>query len=36
VFPDRFPFEPARYEVVPDELPGLFPAEPGELMAPAI
>jgi len=36
VFSDRFPFEPARYEVVPDELPGLFPDEPGELMAPAI
>jgi hypothetical protein len=36
VFSDRFPFEPARYEVVPDELPGLFPDELGELMAPAI
>jgi hypothetical protein len=39
VFADRFPFEPARYEAVPDELPGLFPREPdepGELMVPAI
>ncbi len=36
VFSDRFLFEPARYEVVPDELPGLFPGEPGKLMAPAI
>jgi KamA family protein len=39
VFADRFPFEPARYEAVPDELPGLFPTEPdepGELMVPAI
>ena len=39
VFADRFPFEPARYEVVPDELPGLLPREPdepGELMVPAI
>jgi hypothetical protein len=30
VFADRFPFEPARYETVPDELPGLFPREPDE------
>src|SRR6266702_4551951 len=39
VFADRFPFEPARYEAVPDELPGLWPSEPdepGELMVPAI
>ena len=39
VFADRFPFEPARYEAVPDELPGLWPGEPdepGELMVPAI
>ena len=39
VFADRFPFEPARYETVPDELPGLWPSEPdepGELMVPAI
>ena len=39
VFADRFPFEPARYEVVPDELPGLLPTgpdEPDELMVPAI
>ena len=39
VFADRFPFEPAGYEAVPDELPGLFPMEPdepGELMVPAI
>jgi L-lysine 2,3-aminomutase len=39
VFADRFPFEPARYEPVPDELPGLWPSEPGEpgeLMVPAI
>jgi L-lysine 2,3-aminomutase len=38
-FADRFPFEPARYEEVPDELPGLWPEdpkEPGELMVPAI
>jgi L-lysine 2,3-aminomutase len=34
VFTDRFPYEPA--EVVPDELPGLWPDEPGELMVPAI
>jgi len=35
----RFPFEPACYEAMPDELPGLFPTEPdepGELMVPAI
>jgi KamA family protein len=31
VFTDRFPYEPA-----PDELPGLWPDEPGELMVPAI
>jgi len=36
VFTERFPFEPAPYEVVPDELPGLWPDEPGELMVPAI
>ena len=36
VFASRFPYEPARYETVPDELPGLWPDEPGELMAPAI
>jgi hypothetical protein len=39
VFTDRFPYEPASYEVVPDELPGLWPdepKEPGELMVPAI
>jgi L-lysine 2,3-aminomutase len=42
VFTERFPFEPARYEAVPDELPGLWhdepkdPKEPGELMVPAI
>jgi hypothetical protein len=39
VFADRFPFEPGRYETVPDELPGLWPSEPdepGELMVPAI
>jgi hypothetical protein len=38
-FAVRFPFEPAGYEAVPDELPGLFPREPdepGELMVPAI
>jgi L-lysine 2,3-aminomutase len=38
-FAARFPFEPAGYEVDPDELPGLFPREPdepGELMVPAI
>jgi L-lysine 2,3-aminomutase len=41
-FTDRFPFEPARYQAVPDELPGLWPddpsdpKEPGELMVPAI
>jgi hypothetical protein len=26
----------ASYEAVPDELPGLWPDEPGELMVPAI
>jgi hypothetical protein len=31
VFTDRFPYEPA-----PDELPGLWPEEPGKLMVPAI
>ena len=39
MFADRFPFEPARYETVPDELPGLWPSEPDEpdeLMVPAI
>jgi hypothetical protein len=39
VFADTFPFEPDRYEAVPDELPGLWPSEPGEpgeLMVPAI
>jgi KamA family protein len=39
VFADRFPFDPERYEAVPDELPGLWPSEPGEpgeLMVPAI
>ena len=39
VFASRFPYEPARYEVVADELPGLWPKEPdepGELMVPAI
>ncbi len=36
VFADRFPFEPSRYEAVPDALPGLWPDEPGELMVPAI
>jgi L-lysine 2,3-aminomutase len=36
VFADRFPFEPSGYEAVPDVPPGLFPVEPGELMAPAI
>ncbi len=38
-FASRFPYEPAGYEAVPDELPGLFPREPdepGELMVPAI
>jgi hypothetical protein len=38
-FADRFPWEPAAYEAVPDPLPGLFPIEPdepGELMVPAI
>jgi hypothetical protein len=32
----RFPYEPARYDEVPDALPGLWPDEPGELMVPAI
>ena len=39
VFASRFPYEPGRYEGVPDELPGLWPSEPeepGELMVPAI
>jgi len=39
VFASRFPYQPARYEAVPDELPGLWPKEPdepGELMVPAI
>jgi L-lysine 2,3-aminomutase len=36
VFTDRFPYEPAPCEVVPDELPGLWPDEPDELMVPAI
>jgi L-lysine 2,3-aminomutase len=39
VFTDRFPWEPARYGPIADELPGLYPKEPdepGELMAPAI
>jgi len=35
-FADRFPYEPASYAPVPDELPGLWPDEPGELMVPAI
>jgi hypothetical protein len=35
VFAGRFPFEPSGYESVPDELPGLWPEEPGELI-PAI
>jgi L-lysine 2,3-aminomutase len=45
-FADRFPWEPASYravtddrasyEMVPDELPGLWPDDPGELMVPAI
>jgi L-lysine 2,3-aminomutase len=35
-FADRFPFDPSPYESVPDELPGLWPDEPGELMVPAI
>jgi L-lysine 2,3-aminomutase len=35
-FADRFPFEPSPYETGPDELPGLWPDEPGELMVPAI
>jgi L-lysine 2,3-aminomutase len=36
VFTDRFPYEPVRYEAAADELPGLWPDEPGELMVPAI
>jgi len=36
VFADRFPYEPAPYDTVPDELPGLWPDEPDELMVPAI
>jgi len=36
VFADRFPFEASPYDGVPDELPGLWPDEPGELMVPAI
>jgi hypothetical protein len=36
VFASRFPYEPAPYEAVPAELPGLWPDEPGELMVPAI
>jgi len=36
VFAARFPFEAAAYEPVPDELPGFWPDEPGELMVPAI
>ena len=39
MFASRFPYEPGRYEDVPDELPGLWPSEPeepGELMVPAI
>ncbi len=36
VFTDRFPYEPAPCAAVPDELPGLWPDEPGELMVPAI
>jgi len=45
-FADRFPWEPAgyravtdgqaSYETVSDELPGLWPDDPGELMVPAI
>jgi hypothetical protein len=35
VFADRFPYEPSSYDV-PDELPGLWPDDPGELMVPAI
>jgi L-lysine 2,3-aminomutase len=35
-FAGRFPYEPAAYESVPDELPGLWPEEPGELIVPAI
>ena len=36
VFTDRFPYEPVRYEAAADELPGLWPDKPGELMVPAI
>jgi KamA family protein len=36
VFASRFPYEPAPYEAVPAELPGLCPKEPDELMVPAI
>ncbi len=36
VFAARFPFEPACYEPVPDELTGSWPGEPGALMVPAI
>ncbi len=36
VFADRFPFESAPYDTVPDALPGLWPDEPDELMVPAI
>jgi hypothetical protein len=35
-FADRFPWETAGYEAVPDPLPRLFPIEPDELMVPAI
>jgi L-lysine 2,3-aminomutase len=35
-FADRFPYEPASYDTVPDALPGLWPDEPDELMVPAI
>jgi hypothetical protein len=35
MFASRFPYEPAPCESVPDELPGLWPDEPGELMVPA-
>ena len=36
VFAARFPYEPAPCEPAPDELPRLWPDEPGELMVPAI
>jgi L-lysine 2,3-aminomutase len=36
MFADRFPYEPAPYDTVPDALPGLWPDEPEELMVPAI